>query len=400
MLRTIQVAMFLLFLACNTSPDPQPAEPQQFQTTDFALTSDMRALWTGDALWTRVLILESADALPDLQTTTMRAHQHQMDIANIFRPFYGNLAADELADLLHDHVNQLLTLLAALRDRDTDRITAAQTVWYRNADNLAVALNGLNPAWKLPAMRQMWRAKLDTTLAEANAWLLGNWSVETKTYDIAVGHSLAMANVLSAGLQKQRPEQVGKSNLDAGEQTLRSEMRNLWQESVVRMRIYMIAAIAGLPETDYALMHWQQSQAAIGDAMRPYYGNVAADQLTTLLQGHVAGAAAVVTTVKHGISPAFETAKMDWHANADQLAQQLAKTTGVAETDLKEILHTHLDQSVDAAIARVRGNWSGDMLVYDALVLHILNLADVLAVATNGKVAPTEDGIGVARPGM
>jgi hypothetical protein len=73
----------------------------------------------------------------------------------------------------------------------------------------------------------------------------------------------------------------------------------------VRSRRRLAVDSPGFPATADRLL---QNQVDIGNAVRPFYGDAAADQLTTLLQEHISGAVAVLTAAKAGDSDALNQA--------------------------------------------------------------------------------------------
>ena len=172
---------------------------------------------------------------------------------------------------------------------------------------------------------------------------------------------------------------------------LRSDMRRLWYEHVAWTRIYLIDAIAGLPETSLTAERLLANQSAIGDAVRPLYGDAAATQLTALLKTHILGAAAVVTAAKAGDQAALAAANTAWYANADQIAKFLADANPHwTLAALTNHMHTHLDRTLVEAKARLTGDWAGDVTAYDAVEDHILTFSDFL---TNGLVQQFPDKI-------
>ena len=61
----------------------------------------------------------------------------------------------------------------------------------------------------------------------------------------------------------------------------RQAVRKLWEDHITWTRVYIISALAGLPEADTAAGRLLQNQTDIGDAIKPFYGNAAGDQLTS-----------------------------------------------------------------------------------------------------------------------
>src|SRR5687768_1449286 len=64
-------------------------------------------------------------------------------------------------------------------------------------------------------------------------------------------------------------------------------VRKLWEDHVTWTRVYIIAALAGLPEAEIAAGRLLQNQTEIGNAIKPFYGDEAGDQLTALLNDHI-----------------------------------------------------------------------------------------------------------------
>ena len=68
-----------------------------------------------------------------------------------------------------------------------------------------------------------------------------------------------------------------------------------------------------------------RNQTDIGNAIAPYYGQDAAKQLTALLTTHINQAVPVLTAAKAGDKAGLDKALSDWHANAEAIADFLAK---------------------------------------------------------------------------
>src|SRR5947209_5427157 len=68
---------------------------------------------------------------------------------------------------------------------------------------------------------------------------------------------------------------------------LRAAMRKLWEDHITWTRVYIIDALAGLPDTNAAAARLLRNQDDIGAAIVPYYGAAAGTQLTGLLKQHI-----------------------------------------------------------------------------------------------------------------
>src|SRR5574337_1812117 len=85
-------------------------------------------------------------------------------------------------------------------------------------------------------------------------------------------------------------------------------MRKLWEDHITWTRLYIVSAAADLPDTDLVAARLLQNQTDIGNAIKPFYGDKAGDQLTALLRDHILGAAALLTAAKAGDMAAADTA--------------------------------------------------------------------------------------------
>lgn len=158
-------------------------------------------------------------------------------------------------------------------------------------------------------------------------------------------------------------------------------MRKLWEEHVTWTRVYIISAVAGLPDADQAAQRLLKNQTDIGDAIKPFYGDAAGERLTGLLRGHILTAAKLITAAKAGDTAATSAASTAWYANADSIAAFLsaANPKHWSPATLKSGMHTHLDLTLKEATARLHGDWVGDIAAYDQVHEHILGLADALS---------------------
>src|SRR5215212_10125126 len=67
---------------------------------------------------------------------------------------------------------------------------------------------------------------------------------------------------------------------------LKSDMRKLWEDHITWTRNVIFNIIDELPGTTEAVTRLLQNQVDIGDAIKPYYGAAAGDQLKALLHDH------------------------------------------------------------------------------------------------------------------
>ena len=146
-------------------------------------------------------------------------------------------------------------------------------------------------------------------------------------------------------------------------------------------RVYIISALAGLPEADTAAQRLLQNQVDIGNAVKPFYGDQAGNQLTSLLKVHILTAADLLAAAKSGDNAKFEAANKSWYDNANQIAAMLnsANPDEWPLSDMQSMMKSHLDLTLEEATARLKQDWTGDIAAYDKVHDEILGMADMLS---------------------
>src|SRR5437764_3236305 len=170
-------------------------------------------------------------------------------------------------------------------------------------------------------------------------------------------------------------------DVSAKELAFRNAMRKLWEDHVTWTRVFIISAAADLPDKDAATQRLLQNQVDIGNAIKPYYGAAAGDQLTALLKDHILISADVVAAAKANDQAKLADANKRWSANADQIADFLSKANpkNWPDAEMRTMMHDHLKLTTDEAVARLHGDWAGDVRAYDAVHQQILSMADMLS---------------------
>lgn len=164
-------------------------------------------------------------------------------------------------------------------------------------------------------------------------------------------------------------------------QSFHDGMRKLWEDHVTWTRLFIISATAGLPDKDVTTQRLLQNQADIGNAVAEFYGADAGKKLTSLLRDHILIAADIVTAAKAGDNAKVASSNKRWHENADEIATFLhgANPKHWPLATLQSMMNTHLQQTLDEATHRLKGDYAADTRDYDQIVDHILHMADALS---------------------
>jgi len=168
----------------------------------------------------------------------------------------------------------------------------------------------------------------------------------------------------------------------ADELTFQNAMRKLWEDHITWTRLYIVSAAADLPDKDLTAQRLLQNQEDIGNAIKPFYGEEAGDQLTALLRDHILTAAELIEAAKTGDEAAFEQANRRWYANADEIAAFLnaANPDHWPLDEMRDMMKSHLDLTLEEASARLNGDFEADIAAYDEVHEQILEMADMLSM--------------------
>jgi hypothetical protein len=163
--------------------------------------TNMRKLWEDHSERTRELIISTLSDLPNQNEATQNLIQNQNEIGNAIKPFYGDAAGDELAEMLTEHTRIGVTMFQAARKADPEAFEDAVARWYFNADEVAEFFQETNQEnWPLRKTKPMLRVYLDLTLEEALARWNGDFAASDAAHDKVQNQALEIADMLSEGL--------------------------------------------------------------------------------------------------------------------------------------------------------------------------------------------------------
>jgi hypothetical protein len=159
------------------------------------------------------------------------------------------------------------------------------------------------------------------------------------------------------------------------------EMRRLWEDHITWTRLAIISLTTDAPDTEATVGRLLENQADIGDAIKPFYGEAAGQELTRLLREHILIAADLIAAAKAGDPAAVAEAQSRWTANADEIAGFLARANPRSWDleEMKAMLREHLRLTTDEVLARLQSEWTADVAAYDEIHLQALGMADMLS---------------------
>ena len=200
---------------------------------------------------------------------------------------------------------------------------------------------------------------------------------------LALIPALALVASLAVGLGT-APSQADAHGASPNKAAFHDAMRKLWEDHITWTRMFIVSAgseAGNLADIGPTVDRLLANQTDIGNAIKPFYGDAAGDALTALLREHILTAADLVAAAKAGDAAAVEVASAAWYANADEIATFLSEANprNWPLDEMKAMMKSHLDLTLEEAVARLQGRYADDIAAYDKVHADILEMADMLS---------------------
>lgn len=167
------------------------------------LMNELRKLWKEHIIWTRLFIISALAGLPDLDVVTKRLLRNPSDFANVLEIFYGRQKGDTFRSLLEEHLKIAGSIVENAGRQNTKAVDQYSKLWYRNADQIAAFLAGINPAWSEDEWKNLMHDHLRMTADMVTARLSEEYLKDSIIFDMAQEQVLTMADVMASGMIKQ-----------------------------------------------------------------------------------------------------------------------------------------------------------------------------------------------------
>ena len=195
---------------------------------------------------------------------------------------------------------------------------------------------------------------------------------------LGLAGSVPAVAVVDDGVDHDHPVSTPRN---AAEVAFHDAMRKLWEDHVTWTRLAIVTFAAGYGGFGATAARLLENQEDIGDAIKPFYGAEAGDQLTALLRDHILIAVEILQAAKAGDTAAVEEASARWYTNANDIADFLSAANPQfwPQEMMRAAMNMHLDQTLDEAAHELAGEYERSVGDYEDAHLHILAMADVLS---------------------
>lgn len=215
----------------------------------------------------------------------------------------------------------------------------------------------------------------------------GSIALRRRTLTLAGLVALASAIVVLTVVGTHDSDAAGHDHGDASAVTsgkavaFHDAMRALWEAHGSWTHTVIVSFVSGNPDLTAEEQALLQNQVDIGNAVKPYYGAGAGNNLTALLKAHILGAVSLLEAAKSGDKSKLTQAENAWSANGRQIADFLhaADPSFLSRSAARKMMAVHLQQVIRQAVDELTGNYAGDARAFAPYIQHILDMADMIS---------------------
>lgn len=170
------------------------------------LKAVMRDLWSGHNFWIRNVALDNTtNNRKALDYAEKAATANAKQIAKVFTPFYGEAATERLFTLLIKQYAAIKAYSEATVAGSKSQQDAALTNYASNTDEIAAFLSGVNRYLSRDTVRGLFAAHGAHHVELINELQEEDYGHEAETWQVMQQHVYAIADTLTAALEKQFP---------------------------------------------------------------------------------------------------------------------------------------------------------------------------------------------------
>lgn len=160
--------------------------------------------------------------------------------------------------------------------------------------------------------------------------------------------------------------------------SLFTDMRKLWSDHIIYTRQFIISYIANLPDLMVVKQRLLFNQEEIGNLFKQYYDDTSSRIITDFLKEHIIIFSDFISVIRN---PELSTSrKVYWYMNAIKIAEFLSHINPkYNKIVLRDMLFDHLDFTEREALARIRNDYTLDIIMFDSVFEEIIMMADTLS---------------------
>ena len=156
--------------------------------------------------------------------------------------------------------------------------------------------------------------------------------------------------------------------------------RMLWGQHVIWTRLVVLGIIYDLPELEFSTKRLLRNATDFANALRPFYGNEAAQTFENLFKQHITIAAEFANAAKANDTKQVDTIWQRWIDNANQIAEFLGSINPNWSTeDWSAMLMEHLELLGNNIMSFVNQDYQKAVEEFDEIERQAMEMADMMA---------------------
>lgn len=161
---------------------------------------------------------------------------------------------------------------------------------------------------------------------------------------------------------------------------LKMALGKIFTDQIIWTRMFIVDLLNNSPSIDYTIDRLLKNQDAIGNYMKIYFGDTAGDSLTSILKEHVMISIDLLKAIRGGNITEAKTFEEQLVANVENISTFLSTINPYYSVEeLIDMFNTHIILIKYQFIARMNGDYNGDIIYFDMGLHHILAISDYLA---------------------
>ena len=209
------VLVAVAVVAIGAIPAPSAASNTSAYVNDSpALKArlEMRRLWSDHAALTHAYMVSAAGGLPDTEALARRMQQNADDIAGTLALYYSDGAGARLGTLFRTHAMLFTDAVTMAKKNEKDEMSSVQDKLELNGREAVAFLCSLNPNWDEATLRAEFEEHVNHENDELTARVSQDWPGDLTAWGDAQNQILKLADMLSAGIERQFPDRFAAAN--------------------------------------------------------------------------------------------------------------------------------------------------------------------------------------------
>lgn len=169
---------------------------------EMGLRALVAKLFSDHAMYTRLIIVAATDKQNNqLPYLVDRLMTNQEDIGNALHPMIGAKRANQLTELLKEHIKYAGQMVNAAVENNKAEVDAAIALLKTNSDKTARAITSINPSTlPLKVTNKLFWEHNKFVIAQTLARVEGKYGGDIQIYDDYYNHILMLGNTIANGL--------------------------------------------------------------------------------------------------------------------------------------------------------------------------------------------------------